>query len=65
MNPLTYEAKWKSQFDSLFDDDFSVCDKIELGRLDQIHTRLSSSRKLNTSQTTLLSRLVKRMEKTK
>lgn len=62
MNPLTYEAKWKSQFASLFDDDFSVCTAPELEQLLKIHTRFTERRPLNTNQTTLLSKLVKRME---
>jgi hypothetical protein len=59
---LTYLAKWKSQFNALFEDDFSICTPLELDRLDKIHDRLLKGVQLNTNQTTLLSKLTKRMK---
>jgi hypothetical protein len=59
---LTYLAKWKSQFNILFEDDFSICTPLELEQLDKIHDRLLKGVSLNTNQTTLLSKLTKRMK---
>jgi hypothetical protein len=59
---LTYLAKWKAQFELVFQKGFDDLSPLSLERLDKIHMRLIKGASLNSNQARFLASLAKRLE---